>query len=618
MPQKPKRHPARARRIVGIIAGVAVAAAAVTLPPSLAGADDSAALLLSAGYDKLPAIPEGAKKFAVPFKKLPPGAKRATKGASEPGARRTLFESPASRVRIVGGTEVRAADFPSVVGIQTTFIGLDENDDEAWMVNTCTGTVLSAKRVLTAAHCSIDFPYGYTEVIAGRDNLATSGSGFVARVASTWTHPGFNYERLLNDPANAVPVDDVTVLNLKDALPAAYTPVALAAQGAADPAADTSATIVGYGITRRGAADSGTLRAAVVEIESDATCATEWAGQFDANRMMCAGLPPTTDTCNGDSGGPIFTGEAGARVQVGITDWGAEDCGTKLGVYEALNHYSGIIKQQIPYVGPDNLDWTGDGHSDLFGRLKSNGRLIIGSGSGLATGSLSGFSHFTYAGTANFSRYTKLFRVNNWAGDGRPSIFARDSAGRLFNFRSDGAGAFRGGAPLQIGTGWNMFTDIMVTNNWTGNGLPNLMGRTADGRLVIYNSDGRGGWSNPRGTQIGTGWNKFNTVLTPGSWLGDGKQSLIGRTPAGELWLYNSNGRGGWTNPRGTKIGTGWGAFSTFMSPGDWNGDNLIDLVGVVRSSGDLKMYATNGRGSWLSARGRIIDTGWNDFNVVF
>jgi hypothetical protein len=37
--------------------------------------------------------------------------------------------------------------------------------------------------VLTAAHCSVGFPYGYTEVIAGRSNLETQGSGFVARVA---------------------------------------------------------------------------------------------------------------------------------------------------------------------------------------------------------------------------------------------------------------------------------------------------------------------------------------------------------------------------------------------------------------------------------------------------
>lgn len=615
MLQKPKRRlSARARRIVGITAGLTMAVSAVAVPNFTANAAESPTWVASAGYGKLPAIPKQAKEFALPFEKLPPGAKKATRGASQPGPRKQLFEQTTGRGRIVGGVEVAAADFPGVVGIQTTFLGVDQNGVEGWFQSTCTGSVLSRTRVLTAAHCSVGFPYGYTEVIAGRSNLATQGSGFVARVAGAWTHQGYNLEAQFDDPT-LPPVDDVTVLTLKDTLPAVYTPVTLADQGVDDPAGGTAATIVGYGVADPDDDKTGILRAGNVEIATDATCDEEWGSDFDPNRMMCAGLP-NVDTCFGDSGGPIFTGAAGSRVQVGITDWGARECGSKLGVYEALNHYSNIIKQQISHVGPNNLDWTGDGHSDLIGRRKSGGDLDLASGAGLATGGLSGFSYFSLLGT-RWNGYTKLFRVNNWNGDGNPSIFARDSQGRLFNYRSDGTGFFVG-SPVQVGAGWNMYTDIMVTNNWTGNGMPNLMGRTADGRLVIYTSNGRGGWSNPHGTQIGTGWNRFNTVLTPGSWLGDGKQSLIGRTPAGELRLYNSNGAGGWTNPSGTPIGSGWGAFSIFLSPGDWNGDNLVDLVGVVKSSGALKMYNTNGKGAWLNGRGRVIDSDWGIYNTVF
>ena len=49
------------------------------------------------------------------------------------------------------------------------------------------------------------------------------------------------------------------------------------------------------------------------------------------------------------------------------------------------------------------------------------------------------------------------------------------------------------GVPLQIGSGWNMFNEIMVTNDWIGNGLPNLIGRKSNGELWLYNSNGSGG-----------------------------------------------------------------------------------------------------------------------------
>jgi hypothetical protein len=53
------------------------------------------------------------------------------------------------------------------------------------------------------------------------------------------------------------------------------------------------------------------------------------------------------------------------------------------------------------------------------------------------------------------------------------------------------------------------------------------------------------------------------------------------------------------------------------MSPGDWNGDNMIDLVGVTPAGG-VYLFKTNGYGAWLNGRGQQIDSGWNAFNAVF
>jgi hypothetical protein len=614
--QEPKRHRVRARSIIAIVAGVAVVAAAGVLATGSADADTStpSGPISITQRDSAKGL-QAAKK--LPLKDKPAGARRATSMPSKFGKRGKAFDpARTSSPRITGGTPANAVDFPSVVGIESFFY-LDSDGDgsaELW-VATCTGSVLSSTRILTAGHCIVDLPYGRTFVIAGRNNLDADTNGFVARVSNTWTNPSFNYEALLT--SDAVPVDDVSVLTLKDALPGAYTATALAAQGADDPADGTSATIVGYGATERTNNDYGILRSATVPIKSDATCASAWGTDFNSTKMMCAGIPPTTDTCAGDSGGPIFTGAADARVQVGITDWGSSDCGSQYGVYEALNYYSDVVKGQITLNGPNQMDFTGDGHADLFGRWAANGELDAGTSAGFATNTYGGMSGVWIANASNWNRFTKLFRVNNWSGDNTESIFARDAAGKLYNYRSNGTGDLLGGTPPQIGNGWNAFNDIMVTNNWTGNGLPNLIGRTPAGKLILYNADGHGGWLNPKGTEIGNGWGSFNAILTPGAWLGDGHQSLIGRKANGELWLYTSDGHGGWVDPHGTRIGTGWGGFPTFLSVGDWNGDNLVDMIGIT-TSGDVRLYTSNGHGGWINGRGIVVDTGWSGYNMIF
>ncbi|AEV89087.1 Plasminogen [Actinoplanes sp. SE50] len=620
MPKKTTR-----RRIASALTGVSVAAAAVALvqlPASAAGSTGGSALL--------PPIPANARHFALPYDKIPAGAVKAKTGPLKAGKRAKAFQTPGSKTKIVNGDIAHSADFPGVVGIQSDFIANDANGNPAWWTSTCTGTVLSPTRVLTAGHCTVDLPYGYTQVIAGRDNLADNTSGFVARVSNTWLHPSYNYQAQVTDPQNTPPKNDVSVLDLKDALPDVYKATDLIAQGAADPAAGQDATIVGYGITKEGGSDSGVLHSATVQTQKDSTCTqpSQFGTQFDPTTMLCAGdVVNHKDTCHGDSGGPIFLGGPAARVEIGVTSWGNVCGGAYYGAYAALNQLSGAVKAQVTNLQPTNLDFTGDGHSDLIVREPGTGYLIVASGAGTLVGTPYidetssydvGFNYYRYLDKShNYEAYSKLFRVTNWNADGNESIFGRDRNGTLWQWKGDGRGDLVSTTPTKIGSGWNMFTDIVVTNNWNGDGRSNLLGRKADGTLVIYNSDGAGGWENPQGTVIGSGWNQFNTVLTPGSWLGDGHQSLIGRNAAGELWLYNSNGHGGWINPRGTKLGTGWNGMPTFMSPGDFDGDNLVDLIGV-RTNGDLYLYPTNGKGAWKNGRGKLLGYSWDYYKAVF
>ncbi len=610
------------RKTVAIVATVLVAGAATAL----------AVLPNAEASDSLGSGQAPTKQFRDALgkvRKLPPGAQRVAHGTlPKPGARPKAFSDPVKSPRIVGGVPANASDFKYIVGIQTDFVGDVEPDGTLdWFRATCTGTIISPTKVLTAGHCATDFTLGDSVVIAGANTLRDASdnvAGFVARVQSTWTHPSFNAAQIYAPNSNAVPLDDVSVLTLTQPLPAVYTPVDLAPAGSPTDYDETAALILGYGVTSNAnTATAGTLFEATVPIHSSANCTTNMAPAgpgYDNSRMLCAGTlgtpaAPGVDACHGDSGGPILVG----ATEVGITDWGFGDCAVSFyGVYERISTYRTAIDADLAWPGVINPDWSGDGQSDLIVR-NSAGELGEYSGSGFVDDGLNGFNPVPARIGTGWNGFNKLFRVMNWDGDGSPAIMARSANGNLYKYKSDGHGSFSGGA-VQVGSSWNGFTDIMVTNNWTGDHHPNILGRKANGDLILYTSNGAGGWeNNGQGIKIGSSWNGFNTVLTPGDWKGDGHQALIGRTPNGNLFLYESDGAGGWVNNgQGVQIGSSWNGFKIFMSPGDWGGDNKVDLLGI-EPGGAMKLYQTDGHGNWLNGGvGRQIGSGWNGFTAVF
>ncbi|MEV6372955.1 trypsin-like serine protease [Micromonospora musae] len=594
----------RRRWSAGILAGLALAAVAAVAPATAAQAAPAGDGVFNAASSqndlksKLPNLQKG--KLALP----------------DPGPMGRRFQTGSDHApRIFQGTLASASEFPYIVGIVTT---LRWEGDFYWYW--CSGTIIAPNKVLTAAHCTADGP-GTTRVIAGNDRiLDTEGnilndSGYVAEVASTWTHPGWNIAQQYADPLNAPFLDDVSVLTLKQDLPSEYTPVSLSPQGDQTPyTAGTAATIAGYGSTYDNEAQPDTrLRKATVNMRSNADC-NRRPSLYYPDRMICAGsgtpAAPSSDICGGDSGGPLLVG----GVQVGITDWGFIPCGSYPGYYERLSYYHDSIQEDLTRPSLVNADWSGDGHTDLIAR-DTAGNLKLYYGSGFSNDGTGGF-YFSKHLNAGWGGFSRVFRVYNWNGDNRPSIMAMKPNGELFIYDTNGEGDFVGGA-RKIGSGWAGFTALMVTNNWMGNNRPSLLVRKSNGDLVRYTSNGAGGWENPSGTRIGTGWNGFNLFITPGAWKGDGLEVIIGRNSAGQLKMYQSDGQGGWTNPSGTIIGSGWANYKNILVPGDWSGDNMVDLLGI-NSSNQMRLYTTNGHGDWIDASGKVISGGWGGFNLVF
>ncbi len=197
--------------------------------------------------------------------------------------------------RIVNGNIT--ADFPSTGAL------LVPGDASSAGIE-CSGTLIGCQTFLTAGHCVVDDlnPNHYT--------VFFQHAGFFS-VTSIALHPDFDF-----------PVGDVAVLKLASAVNGIRpTPM----NTTAAPATGLSGTIVGFGRTGGVNQDYGIKRVGSVRT---ATCTNGVSG----TTSVCWNFNPplgtagtNSNTCNGDSGGPLFIDfGAGARV-AGVTSGGNVD-----------------------------------------------------------------------------------------------------------------------------------------------------------------------------------------------------------------------------------------------------------------------------------------------------
>ncbi|MDT0483020.1 MULTISPECIES: S1 family peptidase [Streptomyces] len=224
---------------------------------------------------------------------------------------------------IVGGTTTTTTSYPFMMQIT-----------DASQNQFCGGTLVSATKVVTAAHCMVGETTSSVRVVGGRTYL-NGTNGTVSRVSKIWINPDYT------DATNG---DDVAVLTLSTSMP--YTTASYVSSSQTSVyAAGTTARIVGWGTTSESGSSSNQLRTATVPIVSNSSCASSYGSDFVASDMVCAGYTSGgVDTCQGDSGGPLLIG----GVLAGITSWG-EGCAEAgyPGIYTRLTTFSSLVTAQV-------------------------------------------------------------------------------------------------------------------------------------------------------------------------------------------------------------------------------------------------------------------------------
>lgn len=202
--------------------------------------------------------------------------------------------------RIVGGQETTIEAFPWIVSIQ------------AFGSHLCGANIISATRLLTAAHCIYDMPVSSLQIRAGSTN-SQAGGQFV-QITNIIVHPFYNTWTLENDIA----IMWIPALNI--ALPGVAT-IGLPAQHQAVPTG-VLALVAGWGSQCYLCPGTNILRYVAVPIVSNADCNAAFLGGIFPD-MLCAGFQNGGyDTCLGDNGGPLTLG----GQLIGIVSF-AEVCG---------------------------------------------------------------------------------------------------------------------------------------------------------------------------------------------------------------------------------------------------------------------------------------------------
>ncbi|NP_001296049.1 trypsin, alkaline C-like precursor [Plutella xylostella] len=235
---------------------------------------------------------------------------------------------PKNPQRIVGGSTTNVSNYPYIASLLYS-----RNSNTYWQ--SCGGTVINYRTILTAAHCTFGDSAGQWRIRVG-STYANSG-GTVLATNRILNHP--NYNTRTND-------NDVALLRSQSNINLGGIVQAGVIAGSNYYLPDNAQVwAAGWGTTSFLGQSSEQLRHVQIWTVNQSTCRNRYAqlGYSVTDNMLCSGWLDVggRDQCQGDSGGPLVHN----NVIVGVCSWGHECARAQYpGVNARVSRYTSWIQ----------------------------------------------------------------------------------------------------------------------------------------------------------------------------------------------------------------------------------------------------------------------------------